>query len=63
MFKTVRGLTPGISVSLLPSIQNSFNPLSCSSTSGCKGKPFCKIVIKNTERQKKNYSDSYIAVI
>jgi len=42
MFNTVKGLTPGIRVSLLPSIQNSFNPLSCSSTSGCKGKSFLK---------------------
>lgn len=40
MFNTVKELTPGISVSLLPSIQNSFNPLSCSSTSGCKAKLF-----------------------
>lgn len=39
VFNTAKELTPGISVSLLPSIQNSFNPLSCSSTSGCNGKP------------------------
>lgn len=42
VFNTAKELTPGISVSLLPSIQNSFNPLSCSSTSGCNGKPLKK---------------------